>query len=192
MYSDNILESDYSEQIIEASDCVKSNNKEVMKQGIILIRLLKLIDSDAGLQDSYGELVDRIAQKLDTHMGIWELYLRKDKEELVSSSLELEKALDSKEMLQVRKEVGDIGDEEYRLKMAVADWGTKNFREKTRELETSVKVMSSLGDRFESEFIDEIRRLAQDDYQKIRDIGLKPETSETVIRSLCKISEILN
>ena len=192
MISDNILESDYSEQFGEASDCVSSNNKEVMKQGIILIRLLKYIDSDGGFQDSYGELVDRITQKLDTHMGIWELYLRKDKEELISTSLELEKALESKEMLRVRKEVGDIGDEEYRLKMAVADWGAENYRKKTHDLETSVKIMSSLGDRFESEFIDEIHRLAHDDYQKIRDIGLNPETSKTVIRTLSKISEILN
>ena len=188
MHSANVLESGIAEQFVDASLAVVANNDELMRQATILVRLIKLMDGSEGHQDM-DELVGRVARSLETHLGIYELYLRKDREALASSSLELEKALETREMLTVRREVGDIRDQEYSLKMAVADWGIDNYRAKTRELKSSVAAMSNLRDRFESEFIDDLGRLAVDDYRKIRGLGVGSELSEMIIGSFRKISE---
>ena len=190
MHSGNVLESGIGGQVVDASVAVVANNDELVRQATILVRLIDVMDGSGGRQDMGGLMV-RVARSLETHLGIYELYLRKDREALAASSLELERALETREMLGVRREVGDISDEEVGLKMAVADWGIENYRAKTRELEGSVAAMSGLGDRFESEFIAEVRGLAVDDYRRVRDLGLGSELSEMIIGSFRKISESL-
>ena len=186
MHSANVLESGIAEQVVGASEAVVANNEELMRQATILVRLINVMGDADGHQDM-GELLGRVARSLETHLGIYELYLRKDREALASSRVELEKALETREMLTVRREVGDIRDEEYGLKMAVADWGIENYRSKTRELEGSVAAMSGLGARFGSEFVEGVRGLAVDDYRRVRDLGLGSELSEMVIGSFSRI-----
>ena len=188
MHSGNVLESGIGGQVVDASVAVVANNDELVRQATILVRLIDVMDGSGGRQDVDGLMV-RVARSLETHLGIYELYLRKDREALAASSLELERALETREMLGVRREVGDISDEEFGLKMAVADWGIENYRAKTRVLEGSVAALSGLGERFESEFIDEVRGLAVDDYRRVRDLGLGSELSEMIIGSFRKISE---
>ena len=188
MHSANVLESGIAEQVVGASEAVVANNEELMRQATILVRLINVMGDADGHQDM-GELLGRVARSLETHLGIYELYLRKDREALASSRVELEKALETREMLTVRREVGDIRDEEYGLKMAVADWGIENYRSKTRELEGSVAAMSGLRARFGSEFIEDVRGLAVDDYRGVRGLGLGSELSEMVIGSFSKIMD---
>ena len=190
MHSGNVLESGLGGQVVDASVAVVANNDELVRQATILVRLIDVMDGSGGRQDVDGLMV-RVARSLETHLGIYELYLRKDREALASCSLELERALETREMLGVRREVGDISDEEFGLKMAVADWGIENYRAKTQALERSVTAMSGLGDRFESEFLEDVRGLAVDDYRRVRDLGLGSELSEMIIGSFRKISESL-
>ena len=190
MHSSDLVSGYADQAMVEASKPVQANNEEIMRQSAILLRLIKLLDQD-GHQESVDELVERVAKRLETSLGIYELYLEKDRAELEAFSAELEKAKETKDVLRVRKEVGDIWDEEYRLKMAVADWGIENYKEKARVLEGSVASMSNLRDQFDSGVVEDIRAFASDDYAKIRDLGLSSELSDAIIRSLGKIAENL-
>ena len=54
--------SGYSDQnLVEASMPVKANNMEITRQATILLRLIKLLDSPDGHQDTYDELAGRVA-----------------------------------------------------------------------------------------------------------------------------------
>ena len=192
MHSANVLESEYREPVVMASEAVIVNNDEVMRQATVLIRLMKLLDSGGGSGGSYGDLVERIARKLENHLGIWELYLRKDEEELASSSVELDRAMDDREVLLLRRNVGDMGDEEYGLKKAAVDWSIENHRKRKSQMERSVSAMRGLLGKLEPEYVEDIRRFAQDDYQKIRELGLGSELSEMIIGDFSKISESLS
>ena len=187
MQSSDLVSAYTDQALVKASTPVQANNKEIMKQSTILLRLINLLDKDEP-QDSVDELIERVTKRLETSLGIWELYLKRDKEELSTSSKELEKALESREVLRVRKEVGDISDEEYELKIAVAEWGIENYQTKTRELEKGVAAMSNLRDQLEPKYIEEINRMAQNGYQKIRDMKLRPELTEMIIRNLNQLA----
>jgi hypothetical protein len=193
MHSSNDLVSGYADQaIIEASECVTANNKEIMKQATILLRLIKLLDTYGGSQSNYGDLVEGIARKLETHLDIWKLYLRKDEEELAASSLELGKAMDDREILQVKRNVGEIGDEEYRLKMAALDWSVEHLKVKKSQIESSVKAMSTLHNQLEPEYVEEINLFAQSDYQNIRGLDLGIGLTEMIIKDFTKLADIVN
>ena len=193
MHSSNDLVSGYADQaIIEASECVTANNKEIMKQATILLRLIKLLDTYGGSQSNYGDLVEGIARKLETHLDIWKLYLRKDEEELAASSLELGKAMDDREILQVKRNVGEIGDEEYRLKMAALDWSIEHLKVKKSQMESSVKAMSTLHNQLEHEYVEEINLFAQSDYQNIRGLDLGIGLTEMIIKDFTKLADIVN
>ena len=192
MHSSNDLVSGYADQtIIEASECVTANNKEIMKQASILIRLIKLLDTYGGSSNHYGDLVGRIAGKLDTCLDIWTLYLRNDEAELSASSLELERAMDDREVLQIKRNVGEIGDEEYRLKMAALDWSVEHLKEKKSRMESSVKAMSTLHNQLDSEYVGEINRFAQSNYQNIRGLDLGAELTEMIIKNFTRLAQIV-
>ena len=192
MHSSNDLVSEYADQtIMDASECVTANNKEIMKQTSILLRLIKLLDSYGGSQNSYGDLVDRIARKLETHLDIWTLYLRKDEEELTASSLELDKAMDAREVLEIKRNVGETGDEEYRLKMAALDWSIEHLKVKKRQMENSVKAMSTLHNQLEPAFVEEINQISRSNYQNIRGLDLGTDLTETIIKSITRLAEIV-
>ena len=193
MHSSNDLVSGYADQtIMDASECVTANNKEIMKQTTILLRLIKLLDTYGKPRNTYDSLVGRIARKLDTCIDIWTLYLRKDQEELAASSLELEKAMDDREVLEIKRNVGEIGDEEYRLKIAALDWSVEHLKVKKRQMEGSVMAMSTLHDQLEPEYVEEIRQVTQSNYQNIRGLELGTELSEMIIRNITRISEKLS
>jgi len=193
MHSSNDLVIGYADQaIIEASECVTVNNKEIMKQATILLRLIKLLDTYGGSQSNYGDLVEGIARKLETHLDIWKLYLRKDEEELAASSLELGKVMDDREILQVKRNVGEIGDEEYRLKLAALDWSVEHLKVKKSQMESSVKAMSTLHNQLEPEYVEEINLFAQSDYQNIRGLDLGIGLTEMIIKDFTKLADIVN
>ena len=190
MHSSNDLVIGYADQaIIEASECVTVNNKEIMKQATILLRLIKLLDTYGGSQSNYGDLVEGIARKLETHLDIWTLYLRKDEEELAASSLELGKVMDDREILQVKRNVGEIGDEEYRLKMAALDWSVEHLKVKKHQMENSVKAMSTLHNQLEPEYVEEIIQVTQSNYQDIRGLELGTELTEMIIKNITRLAE---
>jgi len=189
MHSSNDLVGVYADQaIVEASEGVEANNGEIMRQATILINLIKFLGKN-GRSRAYDELVERIARKLEIHLDLWGLYLRRDEEELAASSLELERALESKALLLIRKKMGDVGDEEYGLKMASADWSIENLEGKKSRLEGSVRAMGSLRGQLESEVMDDVYRVSENDFEKIRILGLESELSELIIKSLSRISE---
>ena len=192
MHSSNDLVSGYADQtIMDASECVTANNKEIMKQASILLRLIKLLDSYDGSQNSYGDLVDKIARKLETHLDIWALYLRKDEAELAASSLELSKAMDDREVLEIKRNVGETGDEEYRLKIAALDWSIEHLKVKKRRMENSVKAMSTLHNQLEPAYVEEINQIAMSNYQNIRGLDLGTELTEKIIKNITRLAEIV-
>ena len=192
MHSSNDLVSGYVDQtIMDASECVTANNKEIMKQASILLRLIKLLDSYDGSQNSYGALVDRIARKLETHLDIWDLYLRKDEADLAASSLELSKAMDDREVLEIKRNVGETGDEEYRLKIAALDWSIEHLKEKKHRMENSVKAMSTLHNQLEPAYVEEINQIAMSNYQNIRGLDLGTELTEKIIKNITRLAEIV-
>jgi hypothetical protein len=178
--------------ILESSTCVAANNKEIMRQATILIKLIKILQTYGKPQSRYDKLVERIARKLQNHLDIWGLYRRKDKEELIASSLELEKILEDREILMIRKKVGDIYDEEYSLKIAAANWSIENLKIKKNQLENSIKDMSRLHSQLKSEDIEDINWIVQNNYQTIRDLGLGTEISEMIVKNMTTIAETIN
>ena len=191
MHSSSDLVSEYAAQtIIEAPEGVTANNREIMKQATILIKLIKYLDNDRRPR-AYDDLVERITRKLEIHLDIWGLYLKRDEEELAASSLELERALESKALLRIRSEVGDVGDEEYRLKMASAEWSIENLEGKKSRLEGGVRAMGSLRGQLESEVMDEVYEVSRNDFEKIKRLELGSELTETIIKSVSKIADNL-
>ena len=192
MHSSNDLVSGYADQtIMDASECVTANNKEIMKQASILLRLIKLLDTYGGSQNSYGDLVEGIAGKLETHLDIWALYLRKDEAELAASRLELDKAMDDREVLEIKRNVGETGDEEHRLKMAALDWSIEHLKVKKHRMESSVKAMSTLHNQLEPAYVEEINQIARSNYQNIRGLDLGAELTEKIINNITRLAEIV-
>jgi hypothetical protein len=190
MHSSSLV-GEFTTEIFAVPEWVEANNSEIMRQAAILLRLVKTMDGDARAREAYDELLGRVAGRLSNCLGIFELYMRNDEADLRASCVEFEKAVSDREVLRVRKQVGDIGDEEFGLKMAVAEWSIGSFGARKKELEGGVRAMSGLREQFDAMFVDEISRIAEGDYRKIRELRLPNNLADVVIGCLGRLVDKL-
>ncbi len=193
MQSSIIHVSNNTNPIVEkAFDCIAGNNKEIMNNATILIRLIKIIRVDRTPPMYYNKIAQKIGKKLQNYLELWNLYDRNMKEEMLTFNEELESVLKDREMLIVRKKIGDICEKEYRLKLSAANWETENLKMKKLQLENRMSQMDSLGGQMEPEDTDEIRRYVHDDFKTIRELELDNELSDMLLNNIKTIAKIIS
>ena len=176
----------------KAFDCIAGNNKEIMNNATILIRLIKIIRADRTPPMYYNKIVQKTGKKLQNYLELWNLYNRNMKEEMLTYNEELESVLKDREILIVRKKIGDICEKEYRLKISAANWETENLKMKKLQLENSMSHLNSLGGQIEPEDADEIRWHVHDDFKTIRELELDNEVSDMLINNFMTIAKIIS
>jgi len=176
----------------KAFDCIAGNNKKIMNNATILIRLIKIIRVDRTPPRYYITIAQKTGKKLLKDLELWNLYNRDNKEDMLTYNDELESVLKDREMLIVRKKIGDICEKEYRVKLSAANWDAKNLNNKILHLEKTMSDLNSLGDQIESEDADEIRRHVHDDFKTIRELELDNEVSDMLINNIMTIAQIIS
>ena len=184
--------SDYSHPKLEnTSDSIARNNEEISKQATSLIRLIKKIQTDRTPLIGIDKITQRIVKKMQSNLELWDIYHRNNKEDSLAFNEELKSVLKDREILLVRKKIGDICDKEYRLKLASVNWDIMNLHKKKLQLEKRITTLNSLRDQLDPGDIDEIRWHAQDDYKTIRELKLGKDVCDMVINNVTTITRII-
>jgi len=178
-----------AENHARASGWVSANDDEIVRQASVMLRLIDSMGE--GSEGAYIELLGRVAGRLSNCLGIFELYRRNDEADFKASCVEFDKAIGDREVLNVRRLVGDIGEEEFNLKMAVAEWSIGRHGSRKREIEGGVKELGGLRDQFDERFLDEITQISKSEYRKIRELGLDQTLTDVVIGSLGRLVDKL-
>lgn len=189
MQNFNLVSEYTAENSVRTNVFVSTNNGEIMRQATVLLRLIDSMGEGSG--KAYVDLLGRVASRLSNCLGIFELCRRNDEADFRASCSEFETALGDREVLNVRRQVEDIGDEEFSLKMAVAEWSIDHYGSRKRELEGGMKAMNRLKDEFENGFLEILSKVSEGNYRRVRDLGLDQTLNDVVIGSLGRLVEKL-
>ena len=188
----NYVDEQARSDAVEIPDCVLANNDEIMKQMSILFRLVKLLKEDGISQESFNNIAFRYGKRLQGCLDLWLLYRRIASEETRIYRAELESVLECNSTLSVRHTIGDISEEEFRLKQAMYDWDIKNLNEKSRPYEDSLSQLQSIRGKFKLDDSDEMRLLMDDDCMTIMELGLDSQVSELLLGNFSALATIID
>ena len=192
MQSSSIHVSTNTNPIVEkAFDCIAGNTKEIMKYATILIRLIKIMRADRTPSVYYNKIAKKTGKKLQKDLELWNLYNRDNKEEMLTYFDELESVLKDREILIVRKKIGDICEKEYEVKLSAVNWDAENLNNKIVHLEKIMSELNCLGGQIESEDADEIRWHVHDDFKTMRELDLDNDVSDMLIDNIKTIAQII-
>jgi hypothetical protein len=120
-----------------------------------------------------------------------ELYLKRIQKESQYNEVEMEAVLKSKEILQVKRKVGDVGEEEYRIKLAAIDWDINNITEKQNHQKKSLRMLCGVSEQISSENLEKVTNISSNIENSIANMDVDQEVKETATQNMKMVSKII-
>ncbi len=162
---------------------------DVEKNALLLTRLTRLFVDEELDYDNYKQICWKYSDRLQVSLEIMVPYIKMMEKEARYNKEELRHAHEKRELLETRKKVGDISEEEYRLKSAVVEWDINNLTEKQMNQNSSVNL-ESLSYHIQPQNQYEIRELITKAERVLTNMEYNSEPYEMVSHNLDLLKKI--
>jgi hypothetical protein len=164
-------------------------SREFTRNATLLIRLIKLLQEEGAQIDDPDYKIIRITKKLQSLLKLSDTYYKTYQEEYNTLSAELDNAIQETDELNIKRRINDICEEEYYLKLSVANWTLEDLRVKKTDLGKSLKALKNLKGLTEFKDIDDLYQISKNNYNSLNVIELEPCTLEILIPTLSELLE---
>jgi hypothetical protein len=184
----NMIESIYPYSI-DIPVAITKISREFTRNSTLLLKLIKLLQKEGAQIDDPDNKIIRITKKLQNLLLLSDTYQKTYQEEYNTLSAELDKAILERDELQIRRRIDEIFEEEYYLKLPVADWTVEDLRVKKTDQEKSLKALENLKGLTVFKDVDDLYQISKNNYHSLNVLELEPSTLEILINTLSKILE---
>jgi hypothetical protein len=174
---------------IEIPVAITKISREFTRNATLLLKLIKLLQKEGAQIDDPDYKIIRITKKLQNLLLLSDTYNKTYQEEYNTLSAELDKAILERDELHIRRRIDEIFEEEYYLKLSVANWTVEDLRVKKTDLEKSLNALENMKGLTEFKDIDDLYQISKNNYHSLNVLELEPYTLETLIHTLSKILE---
>ena len=176
---------------IEIPEIITRISREITRNSTLLIKLIKLIQEDGVSVSDLDYRINRIISKILNQLTLLETYYKAEQEEYDAINAELEDALVERDALHVKSRIKEINDEEFSIKLSVANWTVEDLTSRRKVLENILKAMDDLKGLMLVSDIDVLYRISKNDYQTLNNLKIELYTRERLIYVLSNILEII-
>ena len=173
-------------------ESILTNNNEIKKLATMIVKLIKLLLEEKMSLEEFNKISPKYDNKLSSSLELRELYNKRIQEESMINIKELETVLENKELISVRKQIGDMQDEEYNLKLAAVNWDINKINKKTDYLKKCLNLLQTLSHHIEAENANYIKQLAQNNYKEIKNIKLDADSKKRLMNNIKSLSQIIS
>jgi hypothetical protein len=172
-------------------DCIQGCQEDIKRLVLLLTRLTKLLLEENIDPKGYIQISQKYNHKLENNLEMRELYLKRIQKESQVNDEEMETVLQNKELLEVRKKIGDISEEEYEIKLAAIHWDINNINEKQDHQKKNLKLLQGLRKQISSEELETIITISKNIETIIKNMDLDPEVCVNVTQNMEIITKII-
>jgi hypothetical protein len=176
---------------IEVPEIITRISREITRNSTLLIKLIRLIQEDGVSVSDLDYRINRIIKKILNQLTLLETYYKTEQEEYDAINAELEDALIERDALHIKSRIKEISDEEYSIKLSVANWTVEDLTSRKKVLENILKAMDDLKGLMLVSDIDVLYRISKNNYQTLNNLKIELYTRERLIYVLSKILEII-
>jgi hypothetical protein len=168
--------------------------KEVMenlaKNITLKIRLTKLLRENAVKEETFKKLFDSYVDQGRLWISRRDDIIRRLKSDNERMEQELVSARKDFELLEIRKNIGDAGDDEYGIKAPAYKWDIEHLDSEIKTCTGGLQYMINLRALVPEEEVASLEKLAQTDYSEVENI--EGVTVDTIARMKETLAEALN
>jgi hypothetical protein len=183
-----MIESVYSYSL-DISDTITKICREITRNATLLIRLLKLLQEEGAKINDLDYTIIRITKRLQNLLELFDTYHKTDQEEYNTLSAELDNAILERDALHIKRIINEICEEEYYIKLSVANWTIEDLKVKKTDLEKGLNALENLKGLIVFRDVDDLYQISKINYNSLNVLELEPYTREMLIHTLSKILE---
>ena len=185
---------DYRMDIVTLEFAPDPLTREVMenlaKNITLKIRLIRLLRENAVKEETFLKLFDSYVDQGRLWVSRRDEIIRRFNADMERMEKEVVSARKDFELLEIRKNIGDAGEEEYGVKAPAYKWDIEHLDSEIKNSKGGIQYMINLQSLVPGEEIEELENLAQSDYSELDTIeGVSPDT---IARMKETLSEALN
>ena len=185
---------DYMMDIVTLEFAPDPLTREVMenlaKNITLKIRLIRLLRDNAVKEETFKKLFDSYVDQGKLWVSRRDEIIRRFNADMERMEKEVVSARKDFELLEIRKNIGDAGEEEYGVKAPAYKWDIEHLDSEIKNSKGGTQYMINLQSLVPGEEIEELENLAQSDYSELDKIeGVSPDT---IARMKETLSEALN
>ena len=185
---------DYMMDIVTLEFAPDPLTREVMenlaKNITLKIRLIRLLRENAVKEETFKKLFDSYVDQGRLWVSRRDEIIRRFNADMERMEKEVVSARKDFELLEIRKNIGDAGEEEYGVKAPAYKWDIEHLDSEIKNSKGGAQYMINLQSLVPGEEIEELENLAQSDYSELDTIeGVSPDT---IARMKETLSEALN
>ena len=177
---------------IDVPEIITRVSREITRNSKLLLKLIELLLKDEASIPNMDYRINRIIIKLQNLFELLETYYKTEKEEYDTINKELKDALVERDAFHIKRKIDEICDEEYSIKLSVADWTVKDLTSKKESLEKNLKTMEDLKGLQLFSDVDLLYKISKDNYYSLDSFMIESYTREKLINTLSKILESVN
>jgi len=168
--------------------------KEVMdnlaKNITLKVRLIRLLRDNAVKEETFKRLFDSYVDQGRLWVSRRDDIIRRFKADLERMENEFVSARKDFELLEIRKNIGDAGEEEYDVKAPAYKWDIEHLDTEIKSCKGGIQYMINLQSLVPDEEVAELESLGQNDYSELDNV--EGVTSDTIARMKETLAEALN
>jgi len=167
--------------------------KEVMenlaKNITLKIRLVRLLRENRVKEETFKKLFDSYVDQGRLWVGRRDEIIRRFKADIERMEDDLVNARKAFELLEIRKNIGDASEEEYKVKEPAYKWDIENLDKGIKNTKGSIHYVINLKGLIPEEEVAELKGMADTDYSELDDV--EGVTSDTIARMKESLAEAL-
>lgn len=168
--------------------------KEVMenlaKNITLKIRLVRLLRESQVKEETFKKLFDSYVDQGRLWVSRRDEIVRRFKADIERMEQELVSAKKDFELLEIRKNIGDAGDEEYNVKAPAYKWDIENLDKEIKNTRGGISYVINLKGLIPDEEVEELKNMAESDFGELDSV--EGVTADTIARMKEALSEALN
>jgi len=170
--------------------------REVMenlaKNITLKIRLIRLLRENAVKEETFKKLFDSYVDQGRLWVSRRDEIIRRFNADMERMEIEVVSARKDFELLEIRKNIGDAGEEEYGVKAPAYKWDIEHLDTEIKNSKGGTQYMINLQSLVPGEEIEELENLAQSDYSELDTIeGVSPDTINRMKETLSEALKTL-
>ena len=143
-------------------------------------------------QSEYKKIFSKNEKTLDDTLKYREFSKERVLEDISNQKAELEEAHSRKDIIDVRKKIGDIDEKEYKLKLKAVLWDINKYEEEIKILEVALEKLENLKIHLNYDVLDDLVELSSQNYKSIENSELTKEAKSSLKKEVKKLFKLVS
>jgi hypothetical protein len=168
-----------------------TNIDEVKRLVSMDVKLTRMLLDGKITVEQYDSVYSGYENRFESALGLKDMHLRRFQEDLGVYQNKLEAVQEKNELLEARKEIGDVQKDSYLLKKRAIDWDMARFQAGIERSQRCIGAIQQLPEHIDSRDVSEIEGFMRDSLGMVKNADLDGDTKKKLRKRIKRLAQLV-